>query len=393
MASTSHAMDAARSAGVVRFSWHRLDGRWRVASGFPVRSLLILLPTILCAVYYFGIAADQYRSEARFIVRTPTKPDVRGGLTFLVQLGLVKSQDDAFIVQDYITSRDALQALAAKIPLKAMYARKSADFLARYPSLFYGQKEERFYRYFAQMVTVIHTDRTGITTLQADAFRPEDARLIVETLLSLSEALVNQINRRIQSDAIANGVAELERAQARVVSAQAAITEFRNRELIVDPQQSALALAELIAQLSAELGAVQAQIAELKSGTAGSPQISTLQRKAAALRGQIAEERAKITSDKGGLAMRIANYERLVLQREFANRMLGAAEAELVRARAEAARQLLYLERVVEPSLPDDATLPRRLRKVITVLVINVVLACLGWLVFTGVREHAAGGR
>ena len=82
-----------------------------------------------------------------------------------------------------------------------------------------------------------------------------------------------------------------------------------------------------------------------------------------------------------------------MLQREFANRMLGAAEGELVRARAEASRQLLYLERIVQPNLPDDATLPKRLRKVITFLIINVLLLGLAWLVFSGVREHGTDGR
>jgi len=326
-------------------------------------------------------------------VRSPTKPGASGGLSFLVQLGLVKSQDDSFIVQDYITSRDALKSLAAALPLKAMYHRDGADFLARYPSIVYGAEEEEFYRYYKQMVSAIHSDRTGITVLRADAFRPDDAHLIAETLLKLSESLVNHINRRLQTDAIANSLAELRTAQVRVVDAQTALTEFRNKELIVDPRQNAVALAELIALLSAELGTVQAQLTELKGSSTSSPQLGPLQRKAVALGQQIAQERATIAQEKGGLAARIAAYERLALEREFANRMLSAAEAELVQARAEAARQLLYLERIVEPSLPDYSTLPRRLRKVGTILVINVLLIGLAWLVFSGVREHATDGR
>ena len=121
--------------------------------------------------------------------------------------------------------------------------------------------------------------------------------------------------------------------------------------------------------------------------------MNSLQRKAAALTQQITEERSKIARDEGGLAARIAAYERLILEREFASRMLGAAETELVRARAEAARQLLYLERIVEPNLPDYATLPKRWRQVVTFLVVNVLLLCLVWLVFSGVREHGTDGR
>lgn len=399
MVNLSGSMNAVRRTfGDLVPRWHLRARRasapiGHLLTGLPARTFVLMLPTILCAIYYCFIAADQYQSEAHFVVRSPAKPDASGGLSFLVQLGLVKSQDDSFIVQDFITSRDALKALAATIPLREMYNRDGADFLARYPSILYGPEEERFFKYYKEMVRVVHTDRTSITALKADAFRPEDAHLIAETLLKLSEGLVNQINHRLQTDAIANSLAELKTAQARVVSAQTALTEFRNKEMIVDPRQSAVALAELIALLSAELGTVQAQIAELKSGSAGSPQLGPLQGKAVALGQQIAQERGTIARDKGGLAARIANYEKLVLEREFANRMLGAAEAELVRARAEAARQLLYLERIVEPNLPDYATLPKRQRKVVTFMVINVLLLGLAWLVFSGVREHATDGR
>ena len=399
MIKLSDSMNAARrSFGGLMPRWHYrlrrvITAVGHVLASLPIRMCIFLLPTILCATYYYVIAADQYQSEARFVVRSPAKPDAFGGMSFLVQLGLVKSNDDSFIVQDYASSRDALKALRAAIPIAEMYNRQGADFLARYPSILYGPKEEQFYKYYKQMVSVIHTDRTGITTLKADAFRPEDAHLIAETLLELSEGLVNQMNRRIQTDAIGNSLAGLKTAQERVIAAQTALTEFRNKELTVDPQQSAVALAEMISHFSQELGSVQVQIAELKSGSAASPQMGSLQRKAAALTQQIAGERSKIARATGGLAARIATYERLVLEREFANRMLGTAETELVRARAEASRQALYLERIVEPNLSDHAILPRRLRKVITVLAINVLLLCVAWLVFSGVREHATDGR
>ena len=82
-------------------------------------------------------------------------------------------------------------------------------------------------------------------------------------------------------------------------------------------------------------------------------------------------------------------YERLSLEREFANKMTSAAEAELVRSRAEASRQLLYLERISEPNLADDSTQPKRIPSVVTVFAANLLLVLVGWLILSGVREHA----
>ena len=125
------------------------------------------------------------------------------------------------------------------------------------------------------------------------------------------------------------------------------------------------------------------------AGSSSSPQLLGLRRKAAALEQQIAQERGRIASGSDDLAGRIAAYERLSLEREFANRMVSSAEAELVRARAEATRQLLYLERVVEPHVADYPTQPKRIRSVLTVLAANALLALVGWLMVSGVREHA----
>ncbi len=369
----------ARVTAVLGRLWDRRTTRWG----------LLFLPTLLVAFYYFAIASDQYESEARFVVRSAARPEVPGGLAFLVQLGLGRSQDDSFIVHDFMTSRDAIDRLKAKLPLEAMFGREGADFLARYPSILYGPQAERFYRYFERMVSVVHVDKSGISTLTVRAFRADDAHEIAEALLTVGEGLINQINQRLQADAVGNSQADLHAAQQRLIDAQTALTEFRNRELIVDPTKSAVALAELIGGLSAELGATQAQIIEMLAGSASSPQLLGLRRKAAALEQQIAQERARIASGSDDLAGRIAAYERLSLEREFANRMVSSAEAELMRARAEATRQLLYLERVVEPHVADYPTQPKRIRSVLTVLAANALLALVGWLMVSGVREHA----
>lgn len=364
----------------------RVARLWRFRA---VRLGLLYAPTLLAAIYYGLIAADQYESEAQFVVRSAARPEFPGGLSFLVQLGLARSQDDSFVVQQFLTSRDAIERLRVKVPLEAMFNRDGADFLARFPSIFYGPEAEEFYLYFQRMVSVVHIDKTGISTLRVHAFRADDAHAIAATLLLLGEELVNRLNKRLQVDAIGASQTELVNAQARLVGAQTALTEFRNRELMIDPAKNAVALAERIARLSADLGTTQAQISEARAGTATGPQLVVLQRKARSIEEQIARERGSIADDREGLAARIAAYERLVLDREFASRMLASSEAELARARSDAMRQLLYLERVVEPHRPDWPTQPRRTRIILTVFAANCLLLMTAWLLYSGLREHA----
>jgi capsular polysaccharide transport system permease protein len=271
-----------------------------------------------------------------------------------------------------------------------MFRVEHADFLARFPSILYRDREEEFYAYFQRMVSVIHSASTGVTTLRVKAFSPSDARDIAAALLDQSEQLVNRMNQRAHADAVRVAQLDLEHAQRRLIDAQLALTAFRNREMLIDPTRNAATLGELIAQLSSELAATRAQIRELSVGSAASPQMPGLRRKESALEQQIAHERARIGRDAEGLAGRIGDFERLSLERQFAQTRLAAAEAELVRAREDAVRQQLYIERVVEPNLPDYPLHPERIRLVLTVFFGNLLLLLIGWLVYSGVREHVA---
>ncbi len=367
---------------------------WLVAMRRQRRVILIwallLIPTWLAILYYGLIATDQYESEARFVVNSSARQSVPAGFSLLTSLGLDRSQDDSYAVQDFIRSRDAIARLRPLLPLDKMFRVEDADFLARFPSILYRDREEEFYAYFKRMVTVLHSPTTGVTTLQVRAFDPADAHDIASALLDESEQLINRMNRRAHTDTVRAAQSDLEHAQRRLIDSQLALTAFRNREMLIDPTRNAATLGELIAQLSAELASTRAQLRELSAGSAASPQMPGLRRKVAALEQQIAQERARVGRDADGLADRIGDYERLSLERDFARTQLGNAEAELVRAREDAARQRLYLDRVVQPSLPDYATHPERIRLIFTVLFANLLLLMIGWLVYSGIREHVA---
>lgn len=353
--------------------------------------LVVFLPTLMGIAYFGFIAADQYVSEAKFIIRSAEKPESQGGFADLLQAGSGRSQDDTYAVVEFITSRDATRQLNESLPMTEIYGTREADFLARYPSIFYGRTEEEFHSYLKRMITVVYTSSTGITTLLVRAFRPEDAKAIAERLLSLSENLINRMNDRMQQDSIATSAAEVTHSQEQLIVAQIAIGRFRNEELMVDPAKSAVLLTELISKLSTDLAQTRAQLTELLAAAPGSAQIPSLRRRIAASEEQISFERARITSASDGLAEKIAEFERLNLRREFANRALTRAETDLARARVEARRQQLYLEKITLPVASDYSTEPKRISLILTIFSANVILFLVGWLLVTGVREHAAG--
>jgi capsular polysaccharide transport system permease protein len=118
-------------------------------------------------------------------------------------------------------------------------------------------------------------------------------------------------------------------------------------------------------------------------------QIPVLTNRIDVLRKAIAAETAKVVGKGTSLTSKSPAFDKLVLERAFADRQLAAALASLDSARNEAQRKQLYLERLVQPNEPDMAMEPRRLRSIFTVLLAGLICWGVVSLVVASIKEHA----
>lgn len=352
--------------------------------------IVALSPTLFWAGYVSLLASDQYVSTASFVVRTASKPLGTGGFGAILQMvGLSRSDDDVFSVQDYLRSREAIEKLSRATSLKEFYGHSGRDIMFRYPSFLYGDSNEEFYRYMQNFIDVSSNGSTGITNLTVRAFQPRDAYKIASYLLISAEEKVNDLNTRIRQDAIRVAENDVERSRVRLTDSMIALTDFRNQELMLDPNKNSLMLSELIGRLGANLSEVQMREKEMEMSIPGDPGLKELRDRASALTQQIDKERSKITTASAGLADKIAAYDRLMLDHNYAKMALDRSLNSLDGARAEARRQQLFLERIVNPNLPDAATMPRRIWSLTTIFALNLVASMIVWLMTTGLREHS----
>ena len=318
--------------------------------------LLVMLPTCLAVTYFAFFAADRYQSEARFILRSPGRT-ISAQLPSLLQAaGIARASDDGYIVQEFLESRDAMEVLEKHAGLKAAYAAGGHDFIWGFPNFFTSKTDEGLYWHYQKMMSAEFDNTTGVSILKMQAFTPEAAQRLAAALLDSAEALVNRLNERARQDAIKMADGEVERMKTRALAAQAALTAFRERERLVDPNQVTLAVLETIARLSVEVATLSVQIGELEKTSRNSPQITPLRSRRSAIEAQIATERHRLAGDAHAIAPRIAEYERLMLEREFAAKALITAMTALETARVEAQRQQVYLEKVATPARPDYPT-------------------------------------
>jgi capsular polysaccharide transport system permease protein len=295
-------------------------------------------------------------------------------------------------VRDFLTSLDAVMDAHGKLDLIALWQRPEADWLAQ----LWRTEPELLSRFYNSMVTVSLDPATNVTTLRIRSFRPEDSKALAETLLASAETLVNRLSERSRNETLRVARQEMELAEQRVQESRAALVRFREQERELDSAGAVQAAVALRGQLETALAQARAELTErLKFMRPDNPALQATRNRIEALERQIVAERSRHTeSSPGGegavLVRQLAAYERLMLEREFADKQLASATASLETARLEAQRQQLFLSRIVEPNLAVYPLYPRKFVSVASILVGLAIAYGIGWLLIVGMREHAA---
>lgn len=348
----------------------------------------VLAPTLLAAIYFYGFASDQYVSEARFVVRSRADaPQLSLGTMISAAVGGGgSSTGEAYSVRDFLTSHDAAMRTNEQLDLTRIWGREDVDALSR----LHNDDPERLTKYFNSMVSISFDSTTNVITLRVRSFTPEDSKAITTTLLGLSEQLINSLSGRAREDALRIARDEVAIAERRVLDSREALTRFREQEHELDSAGAVQAAVATMGQLEGLLVAAQAELREREAFMRpDNVALQSTRNRIEALQRQITSERSRRTQGGGALSQQLAGFERLMLEREFADRQLASATASLETARMEAQRQQMYLSRVVEPNLAVYPLYPRKLISVGSIFLGLSVAFGIGGLLIAGMREHA----
>lgn len=351
--------------------------------------ITVIVPTI-ASVLYFGIfASNVYVSESRFIVRSPDKPAMSGLGMLFKSAGFSNASDEILAAQNYAISRDALAELNRNDEFRKAYASRSISVFDRFDPLGLSGSFEQMYDYYQTKVRADHDSTSSITTLTVRAYSPDDAQRVNEQLLRMSEGMVNRLNERARIDLVRTTENEVLNAKARSQAAALALSAFRNREGVVDPEKQATVQIQMVSKLQDQLIASQTQLAQLRAVTPNNPQIEALDAQVNSLSADIDRELGKIAGDRKSLSSTAAQYQRLQLETQFADRQLAAAMTSLQEAQNESLRKHAYVERIVQPNRPDHAIEPRRFRGILSTLLFALIAWGVLSMLLAGVREHA----
>lgn len=362
---------------------------WGLISAFLIT---VLLPVAAAIWYLNERAVDQYASTIGFTVRSEeatSAADLLG--TFGGSLGGGGS-DDSDILYEFIRSQAMVSAIDAQLDLRRLYSRHvEADPLFGFNP---DGTIEDLTEYWQRMVRISYDAGSGLMELRVLAFEPREAQQVAEAIYAESTAMINNLSAIAREDATRYARQDLDLSIERLKEAREALTAFRIETQIVDPEADVQGQVGLLNTLQAQLAEALIELDVLSASTReGDPRIDQAQSRVNVIEARIAEERRKFGS--GGLeegddsyATTIAEFERLAVDREFAEQSYAASLGAFDVALAEANRQSRYLAAYIQPTLAERAEFPQRPLIVILVGLFAFLTWAIIALVYYALRDR-----
>lgn len=347
---------------------------------------VVAVPATLASLYMAFVAADQYHSNASFAVRSiegSASGDILGMFT---QASGGSTVSDSYILMDYILSERMAADADRRFKLEEVYATRGLDY-------FYGIGSdlpiEDKLDYWRDMVKVSFDHASGIMQVTVKAFEPRQAQEIAQFIVDQSDGLVNSLSLSARNDVLRAAQDEVLAGEARLAKARAGLRDYRDKSQEISPEEGAKLAVQLIGSLEQQLTQLNADLATAKSQMSeDTPRIRVLKTRIESLEQQLTVERQRLgAGEKGSLAAgdpnspdvagRIAEFEELETEREFAERAYTAALGSLEKARIDANNRQRYLALFIEPTLSQMAQYPSR--------ILNSLLLTLGLMFAWGI--------
>ena len=347
-----------------------------------------LVPVIFGAIYLFLMAPDQYVTEYRFSVRVPVgQPGsmAQGGASLSALFGGNPTPGtdllDNFTVADYARSAQAAKDVDTKLGLKAMF-NKPSDPFSRVGDT---ASQEKLAKFWKKMVYSDYDVTTGLAVVRVKAYSAEDSYSIANTLLQLSNDLVNSIGIQSQQDTVRYAKEQVDHAAKRVTDLRRELAGLSQQKGVDSPSIGVIAAqASLSTNARTNISQIQSQIEVLMQQlhNPNAPQIVILRQQLAA------NQRALANAVDNANAVPTNRYQDSSTQLQGALAVLSSAQAALSNAQAMSDSQRLYLTTYVKPATPESSTFPDRWMDLLLIALVAAMVWLIGLLLRNSILEH-----
>ena len=351
-------------------------------------TLFVFLPTMICGYYFAYLATPSYATKSEFIVQQAEVTSGTGGL--LGGTAMATSQD-SILVQDYLTSRGALQRLDSEYGYREHFSDPSVDSLQR---VMPDATNEALYKHYQKHVKVGYDPTEGVLRMEVSALTPEMSRVFSEALIGYSEERVDQITERKRADQMRGANETFEDADRKMLEAQEKVLALQEQMGVLDPQSETAGVMSQVNALETQLTEKRLQLSQLmdnarpnQARVAGAEgDIERLETLIADLRSQLTQQ----GSTQGSLASMTSRLRMAEVELETRTMMMQESLQQLEAARIEANRQVRFLSIGVSPVAPDEPTYPKVFENTLIALLIFGAIYLLVSVTVQVLREQVS---
>lgn len=359
----------------------------------PISFLVtVVAPALACLLYLVLLAAPQFVSETRFVIRGSLETLAIDSIGQAAALSALNNSQEAHVVADYIRGPRIVRDLSKEFDLRRIYAGSPLDFVWHLPA---DASADRLVRYWQNMATAEVDATTGIITVRIHAFNPEDAQALNRAVIKLSETLVAGFTHKMRAQRLEETLADSEAAQSELTTLFAALETQRGREGTLDPLTTATTYATLVSTLRDERATlVAAREAAAARLSAAAPTLALSDERIRALDAQIelildATTRGKPDASAASDLLSAASlFDFLQTRRELVARRVSQTQTALAQARQDTIRQQIYVVIFMQPTLGETKDHPRPALTALLVLLALAAIWAIAALYFQSIRER-----
>ena len=351
--------------------------------------VFVFLPTLLAFFYFAFIATPGYTTKSVFEVQQAEASSAQGGL--LGGTSYATSQD-SIMVQDFLTSREALALLDSEHGYRAHFSGDNVDFWQRLPA---DASNEDVYAYYLKNVAIGYDTTEGVIRMEVTALSPEASKTFSEALIGYAEARVDQVTERKRADQMEGARESFDEAEAKMMAAQARVLELQEKLGVVDPASETTALMTQIGTFETQLGEKRLQLQQLLDNTQpNQARVAGVEGDIGRLENLIGDLRQQLTEEgttQGSLASISAQLRMAEVDLETRTLIMQESLQQMEAARIEAMRQVRFLSLGVAPIPPDVPTTPKVLENTLITLLVFSAIYLLVSLTVAVLREQVSG--
>ncbi len=348
----------------------------------------VFLPTFLAWIYFAFVATPSYATKSEFIVQ---QADSAGAAPGLLGGTPMAGSQDSIMVQDFLTSREALGKLNEDHDYRGHFSAESVDAIQRLAA---DASNEDVFAHYSNNVTVGYDPTEGVLRMEVAALNPDMSRVFSEALIGYAEERVDSVTERKRSDQMRGARDSFDEAEAKMIAAQESVLTLQEQLGVVDPASETTSLMGQISNFEIQVAEKRLQLQQLlDNAEPNQARVAGVEGDIRRLEDLVSDLRLQLTSatgSQGSLASMSARLRMAEVDLETRTMMMQESLQSMEASRIEAMRQVRFLSIGVAPIPPDEPTYPRVFENTLITLLILSAIYLLVSLTAAVLREQVS---